>query len=126
MHIRTKLLGMMIFAALASAVLVFSLFFFLQREIATSAGKNLRQIYSDSWYNLYSNAVLDIGDIMVAITSFGSELDVEGKYTNFSEARKIFSLIFKLNIIHNTMGKIFYNYRVFKIFNFILNTKIIY
>ena len=85
MHIRTKLLGMMIFAALASAALVFSMFFFLQKEIATSAGKNLRQIYSDSWYNLYSNAVLDIGDIMVAITSFGSELDVEGKYTKFSE-----------------------------------------
>ena len=61
------------------------MFFFLQREIATSAGKNLRQIYSDSWYNLYSNAVLDIGDIMVAITSFGSELDVEEKYTKFSE-----------------------------------------
>ena len=85
MHIRTKLLGMMIFAALAGAVLVFLMFFFLQREIATSAGQNLRQIYSDSWYNLYSNAVLDIGDIMVAITSFGSELDVEEKYTEFSK-----------------------------------------
>lgn len=85
MHIRTKLLGMMIFAALASALLVFSLFFFLQREISTSAGTNLRQIYSESWYNLYSNAVLDIGDIMVAITSFGSELDVEKKHTTFSK-----------------------------------------
>ncbi|MEC8545637.1 MAG: hypothetical protein VXY43_02110, partial [Pseudomonadota bacterium] len=32
MHIRTKLFAMMIFAALASAGLIFGLFFFLQKE----------------------------------------------------------------------------------------------
>ena len=82
MHIRTKLLGMMIFAALAGAVLVFNVFF-LQREIATSAGREPKANLLGSWYNLYSNAVLDIGDIMVAITSFGSELDVEENIQNF-------------------------------------------
>ena len=58
MHIRTKLLGMMIFAALASAVLIFGLFYFIQRETNTAAGENLREIYSQSWYNLYSNLCL--------------------------------------------------------------------
>ena len=86
MHIRTKLLGMMIFAALASAVLIFGLFYFIQRETNTAAGENLREIYSQSWYNLYSESLLSLTDLMVEITSYTSVLDVDGKYTEFAEA----------------------------------------
>ncbi|HAK97919.1 MAG TPA: hypothetical protein DCP14_01105, partial [Rhodobiaceae bacterium] len=69
MHIRTKLLGMMFFAALASAVLIFSLFYFIQRETNTAAGENLREIYSQSWYNLYTDSLLNLTDLMVEVTS---------------------------------------------------------
>ena len=65
---------------------IFGLFSFYKGKSPPAAGENLREIYSQSWYNLYSNAVLDIGDLMVEITSFGSELDVEEKYTEFAEA----------------------------------------
>ena len=85
MHIRTKLLGMMFFAALASAVLIFSLFYFIQRETNTAAGENLREIYSQSWYNLYTDSLLNLTDLMVEVTSYTSVLDVDGKYTEFAE-----------------------------------------
>ena len=39
MHIRTKLLGMMIFAALASAVLVFQCFFFCKEKLLPPPAK---------------------------------------------------------------------------------------
>ena len=85
MHIRTKLLGMMFFAALASAVLIFSLFYFIQRETNTAAGENLREIYSQSWYNLYTDSLLNLTDLMVDVTSYTSVLDIDGKYTEFAE-----------------------------------------
>ena len=85
MHIRTKLLGMMFIAALASAALIFGLFYFLQRETNTAAGENLKEIYSQSWYNLYTESLLDLNDLMFEITSFTSVLDVDLKYTEFAE-----------------------------------------
>ena len=85
MHIRTKLLGMMFIAALASAALIFGLFYFLQRETNSAASENLKQIYTESWYNLYAEGVMSISDIMVQLTSFSSELDVDQKYSTFAE-----------------------------------------
>ena len=85
MHIRTKLLGMMFFAAFASAALIFGLFYFLQRETNNAAGENLREIYSQSWYNLYTDSLLDLADLMVEVTSYTSVLDIDGKYTEFAE-----------------------------------------
>ena len=86
MHIRTKLFAMMIFAALASAGLIFALFFFLQKETSSAAAENLREIYSQSWYNLYTDSLLDIADLMVEVTSFTSVLDVDKKFTEFADA----------------------------------------
>ena len=83
MHIRTKLFAMMIFAALASAGLIFALFFFLQKETSSAAAENLKEIYSQSWYNLYTDSLLDIADLMVEVTSFTSVLDVDKKFTWF-------------------------------------------
>ena len=85
MHIRTKLFAMMIFAALASAGLIFGLFFFLQKETSSAAGENLREIYSQSWYNLYTESLLDLADLMVEVTSFNSVLDVDKQFTDFAD-----------------------------------------
>ena len=85
MHIRTKLFAMMIFAALASAGLIFGLFFFLQKETSSAAGENLREIYSQSWYNLYTESLLDLADLMVEVTSFNSVLDVDNQFTEFAD-----------------------------------------
>ena len=85
MHIRTKLFAMMIFAALASAGLIFALFFFLQKETSNAAAENLKEIYSQSWYNLYTDSLLDIADLMVEVTSFTSVLDVDKRFTKFAD-----------------------------------------
>ena len=75
----------MIFAALASAVLIFGLFYFIQRETNTAAGENLEGNLLSILVQFIFRILLSLTDLMVEITSYTSVLDVDGKYTEFAE-----------------------------------------